>query len=69
MPDLIDKTSDDAELVLKSQIKTILNNKAEKLRPIGKCHYCGEHSNLHGSLFCDADCATDYEYVNKRKGR
>lgn len=69
MADVIDKTSDDNELVLKSQIKTILNNKTEKLRPIGKCHYCGEHSENRGSIFCDADCAADYEYVNKRKGR
>jgi hypothetical protein len=33
------------------------------LRPIGSCHNCGDES-IGPRLFCDADCAEDWEYAD-----
>jgi len=32
------------------------------LRATGACHYCANDEGLQGRLFCDADCAADWEY-------
>lgn len=34
------------------------------LRPVGHCHWCGEGVN-QGQLFCDSDCAVDYERARR----
>jgi hypothetical protein len=31
------------------------------LQPIGSCHHCGQDA-VAGRLFCDQDCAADWEY-------
>ena len=40
--------------------------RAPSLIPVGFCHYCGE-GVLPGRLFCDADCARDFEYEQARR--
>lgn len=32
------------------------------LRPTGICHHCGHDEGLAERLFCDSDCAGDWEY-------
>lgn len=34
------------------------------LQATGSCHFCGNEGGLEGRLFCDADCAGDWEYEN-----
>jgi len=28
----------------------------------GRCHYCGNQEGMAERLFCDSDCAADWEY-------
>ncbi len=39
------------------------------LQPVGACHYCANTENLEARLFCDADCAADWEYENALRRR
>lgn len=55
--------------------RVILNAQIENARVRGKalpytssCHYCGEQIH-RAALFCDADCAKDYDTELKRKAR
>ena len=32
------------------------------LQPTGCCHFCGNTEDLADRLFCDRDCADDWEY-------
>jgi hypothetical protein len=32
------------------------------LRPVGSCHNCGNEDGIFDRLFCDTDCAADWEY-------
>jgi len=38
------------------------------LRPIGLCHHCGG-SGIEDRLFCDSDCASDWEYEDSLRRR
>lgn len=31
-------------------------------QPTGSCHYCGNTEGIAHRLFCDRDCADDWEY-------
>jgi len=40
------------------------------LMPSGACHFCGEESEeFTRRLFCDLDCAADWEYEESLKRR
>ena len=39
------------------------------LRPIGSCHNCGESEAIGDRLFCDRDCADDWEYQDSLRRR
>lgn len=39
------------------------------LAPIGSCHNCGSDEGIEGRLFCDADCAADWEYQDSLRRR
>jgi len=45
-----------------AQALTAQRSKTGGLRATGTCHYCGNDENLADRLFCDADCASDWEY-------
>ena len=41
------------------------------LAPLGSCHFCGNSEGVDSRLFCDVDCAADWEYqdaVRRRLG-
>ena len=39
------------------------------LRAIGSCHNCGNADGIAERLFCDADCAGDWEYEDSLRRR
>lgn len=39
------------------------------LQPVGWCHNCGNSDGLQERLFCDADCASDWEYQDSLRRR
>lgn len=61
MPDFIDKSVEQQELLLAAQLANAKVS-TPKLSPKEQCHNCDE-SLVHepNKLFCDSDCAEDYE--------
>ncbi len=45
-----------------SQALAAQKMRAGGLKPQGCCHYCGNDEGMARRLFCDADCASDWEY-------
>ena len=39
------------------------------LRPVGSCHNCGNADGIDNRLFCDTDCAADWEYEDALRRR
>ncbi|MBE7366628.1 hypothetical protein [Ramlibacter pallidus] len=39
------------------------------LQPIGSCHHCGNADAIGQRLFCDSDCAADWEYEDGLRRR
>lgn len=35
------------------------------LRAVGYCHNCGNAEGIDQRLFCDSDCAADWEYEDR----
>lgn len=59
-----DRTSDREEIEMAQALKAVSNRKRE-IEPNGACHFC-EEAVLQDKLFCDSDCAQDWE---KRRGK
>lgn len=38
----------------------------QRLMPIGMCYYCDESLTTPKQLFCDADCGTDWEKIQRQ---
>lgn len=59
--------ADEADLAFDSEQRHLTQALAAQrqrcrvLRPIGCCHFCGNDEGIK-NLFCDADCAADWEY-------
>ena len=45
-----------------AQALSAQRTKAGGLRANGACHYCGNEEAIADRLFCDPDCASDWEY-------
>lgn len=67
--------ADEADLAFDSEQRHLTHalaaqrSRSATLRPAGYCHNCGE--DLQARLFCDPDCAADWEYqdgLRKRLG-
>jgi hypothetical protein len=66
MPDEIDMANDLADLALNIALRNV--SAGQKIAPKGACYFC--EAKVEGQqLFCDADCAGDYEHEQKRKNR
>lgn len=39
------------------------------LQPSGACHHCGNTQSIADRLFCDGDCADDWEYERALRRR
>ncbi|HVZ45588.1 MAG TPA: hypothetical protein VHA82_17390 [Ramlibacter sp.] len=44
-------------------------SRASFLKPQGSCHHCGNEDGIAERLFCDADCAADWEYEHMLRRR
>lgn len=62
--------ADEADLAFESEQQHLAQALAAqrrgggRLQPIGCCHYCASADAIEGRLFCDPDCAADWEYEN-----
>lgn len=60
--------ADEADLAFDSEQRHLTHALAAQrtrsavLRPVGCCHNCGNTDDLEDRLFCDSDCAGDWEY-------
>ena len=62
------RTMDEADLAFDSEQRYLTQALAAQARsrvlqqPTGCCQYCGNTEGLADRLFCDRDCADDWEY-------
>lgn len=63
MPDIIDTANDLADLHLEAAIEN-QRIQATRMQWSGRCYNCQEP--VGNTLFCDKDCAEDFERRNKR---
>ena len=60
--------ADEADLAFDSEQRHLTHalaaqrSRSATLSATGICHYCGHDEGLAGRLFCDSDCAADWEY-------
>lgn len=59
----------DSEQRYLTQALAAQRSRSGALRPMGSCHYCGETDLTAERLFCDTDCAADWEYEASLKRR
>jgi hypothetical protein len=65
---------DEADLAFDSEQRHLTmalaaqRGKRGALQPVGACHHCG-NEDVAGRLFCDADCAADWEYEDGLRRR
>lgn len=59
----------DSEQRYLSQALAAQRSQATGLRAIGSCHNCGSDEGIGERLFCDADCAADWEYQDSLRRR
>ncbi len=60
--------ADEADLASDSEQRHLTHalaaqrSRPARLRATGACHYCGNEDGLLSRLFCDKDCARDWDY-------
>lgn len=64
MPDLVDLVNDQQQHILDLRIKNARQSQ-NTLRPKGRCYFCDEDVE-QPRLFCDADCASDYDKLKRK---
>jgi hypothetical protein len=60
LSDEIDAAQEEIDRLQEMGLKSARSNLV-KLKPRGHCYNCDEALQLADQLFCDADCAHDYE--------
>lgn len=67
--------ADEADLAFDSEQRYLTQalaaqrTRRETLAADGSCHYCGNTDGIAGRLFCDTDCASDWEYEESLRRR
>lgn len=67
--------ADEADLAFDSEQRHLTQALAAQrqrrrvLQPVGCCHNCGNSDGMQERLFCDADCAADWEYQDSLRRR
>lgn len=59
----------DSEQRYLTQALAAQRSRGSVLQAVGSCHYCGNDDGIAGRLFCDSDCAADWEYEAALKRR
>jgi hypothetical protein len=66
--DAADVADRDMETLMQVRVANIRAG-ARRMTPTGYCFYCGEKLEDPRALFCDKDCAADYELEQKARER
>ena len=61
--------ADAAQNETEALIQTARMKRHPELLPIQSCHYCDQWLHNSQALFCDRDCAAEYEHLQTRKIR
>jgi hypothetical protein len=67
--------ADEADLAFDSEQRHLRHALAARqgrssvLQPVGSCHNCGNTEGIAQRLFCDGDCAEDWEYEDTLRRR
>lgn len=69
--------ADEADLAFDSEQRYLsqvlaaqrLNGRQAGLPRAGRCHWCGNTDDIGDRLFCDSDCAADWEYEDSLQRR
>lgn len=67
--------ADEADLAFDSEQRHLTRalaaqrTRAGGLRAVGACHNCGNSDGIGERLFCDTDCADDWEYEHALRRR
>lgn len=66
--------ADEADLAFDSEQRHLsmalaASKRPGALKPVGACHNCGNEQDIGVRLFCDADCASDWEYESQLRSR
>jgi hypothetical protein len=67
--------ADEADLAFDSEQRHLAQALAAQrtrtaaLKPAGWCHHCGNEDGIADRLFCDSDCAADWEYEDSLRRR
>jgi len=67
--------ADEADLAFDSEQRHLSlalaaqRSRSVALKPTGECHHCGETEGLFERLFCDGECAADWEYEDSLRRR
>lgn len=67
--------ADEADLAFDSEQRHLTQALAAQrrqrgvLQPAGRCHNCGSSDGIEQRLFCDSDCAADWEYQDGLRRR
>jgi hypothetical protein len=69
------RAMDEADLAFDSEQRYLSlalaaqRSKKGVLQAVGSCHNCGNTEGIEDRLFCDADCAEDWEYEHSLRER
>jgi hypothetical protein len=63
MSDDIDLAQNEIDWMQRAMIQAVIS-RMDHLESTGHCYYCEEALPIAGQLFCDRDCARDYERVS-----
>lgn len=67
--------ADEADLAFDSEQRHLTQALAAQrkrgsvLQPVGSCHNCGNVEGIEVRLFCDSDCAADWDYQDRLRRR
>jgi hypothetical protein len=67
--------ADEADLAFDSEQRhlrlalAVQRSRRAVLQPAGSCHHCGSADGIAQRLFCDGECARDWEYQDALRRR
>lgn len=69
MADEADLAFDSEQTYLRQVLAAQRQTRQAALQRAGRCHWCGNTDDIGERLFCDSDCASDWEYEDTLQRR